>query len=225
VVYDDVRPLAELRNDIPPALSRVVSRCLGKHADDRYRDCGELIADLQQAKREADSGISGRATLADRMEERLRSIGPRNVSERAAWMAGVLVALVAGVFVLDSVSRHAGLFLLFLMVGLVAWRRARNRTSRLARRFAAKAQKLSEVRIVALQGTTLTVAADRPTARTYVRLHALLDGLNSATYFGDRLLLVVRDDVSNEAAHTLLAGPGLLYVRDDDGADARAHPE
>jgi hypothetical protein len=226
VAYDDVRPLTQLRADVPPALSRVVSRCLGKHVEDRYPDCRALIADLQQAKREADSGISGRATLVERVEDRLRTLGRRSLSERMAWMAGTVVALVAVVFVLDTVSHHTGLFILLLTLGIVAWRRARNHARRLARRFATKAQKLPEVRIVTLQGTTLTVAADRPTARTYVRLHALLDGLNMSTYFGDRLVLVVRDDVSDEGARALLAGSGVLYVRDDGGAEpARAHRE
>jgi hypothetical protein len=213
VAYDSVRPMTLTRPDVPPALARVVSRCLQKRADDRYRDCHELVRELEQAKREADSGISSGAGLLDRLEERLRSVVGRGPMEWIVWAGAVSFVLAGAVLAIESVARHLGLVVMGLVVGLMVWRRMRNRTARLARRFVARARKLQGVEVITLEGTTLTVAVARPTAVTYVRLHAAVDTLNASTYFGDRLLLVVREDPSPDERRAQLSSGRVLYVR------------
>ena len=76
---------------------------------------------------------------------------------------------------------------------------------------------MAEVRLVALDGMRFTVVADRAQAKTYVRANALLDGVNSSMFFGDPFTLVIREGVSPEEEKALLSGPGVLYVREDEG--------
>jgi hypothetical protein len=218
VAYETVRPMTLLRPDVPPALVRVVSRCLQKRAEDRYRDCQALIGELEQAKREADSGIASGAGLLDRLEERLRGfVGPGPVGW-IVWAGAVSFLLVGAAVAVESVARHTGLVVLSLIGGLLVWRRMRNRTARLARRFVARARKLQGVEVITLEGMTLVVALDKPTAATYVRLHAAVDVLNASTYFGDRLSLVVRDGLSADEQRARLSSGRVLYVR---GSESR----
>jgi len=103
----------------------------------------------------------------------------------------------------------------FGIVGLLVWRRHRNRRQRLGRKFVAKARKLPEVRIVALEEMNLTVVADQAVAKTYVRLNAILDGINGSMFFGAPFAMIITDELGPEAVRTLLKGPGILYVRDE----------
>ena len=50
VVYDDVRPLAELKPDLPPQLLAAVARCLAKDPALRYQTATELAADLEDVR-------------------------------------------------------------------------------------------------------------------------------------------------------------------------------
>jgi hypothetical protein len=126
----------------------------------------------------------------------------------------VALALLASFFLARGNDTGPGLF--FTTVGaLFVWRRFRNRRIRLARRFAARAKKIPEVRLVALDGMRFTVVADRAQAKTYVRANALLDSLNASMFFGDPFTLVVRDGVSPDEEKSLLASPGVLYLRED----------
>ncbi len=104
---------------------------------------------------------------------------------------------------------------MFSAIGaLLVWRRIRNRRIRLARRFVGKVRKIAEVRLVALDGMRFSVVADQAQARTYVRANAALDSVNASMFFGEPFTLVVRDSVAPEEERALLAGPGILYVRE-----------
>jgi serine/threonine protein kinase len=217
IAFEETRPVTALRANVPPSLQRVVSRCLRKRAGDRYADAKELVADLKTVQREVESGVSSRAPLGVRLEERWRSLREQTLGE---WLLpAIVVVLALAIFLTYLLStRSEGLFgsLVFPgIVGLLAWRRFRNRRIRLARRFAAKAQRLPEVRVISLDGQRFTVVADRAQAKTYVRANALLDSLNASMFFGDPFTLVVRDNVSPEEERAILSAPGILYVRGD----------
>jgi hypothetical protein len=62
-----------------------------------------------------------------------------------------------------------------------------------------------------------TVLADRARARTYVRANAIVDSVNGKMFFGDPFSVVVRDDLPPEEEQALLTGPGILYVREEEG--------
>jgi eukaryotic-like serine/threonine-protein kinase len=217
IAFEETRPVTALRPNLPPSLQRVVTRCLRKRASDRYPDARELVTDLKTVQREVESGISSKAPLALRLQEQWRSLRERTLGE---WLLPAVVgALVLAVVLSLFLRTHGpdiGPGVVFTVLGgLYAWRRFRNRRIRLARRFAAKARKMAEVRLVSLDGMRFTVVADRAQAKTYVRANALLDSLNASMFFGDPFTLVVRDGISPEEERALLAAPGVLYVRED----------
>ena len=73
--------MTALRPNLPPALQRVVTRCLRKRAQDRYPDARELAGDLKTVQREIESGISTKAPLGVRLQEQWRSLRDRPLGE------------------------------------------------------------------------------------------------------------------------------------------------
>jgi TolB-like protein/Tfp pilus assembly protein PilF len=63
ILHDPLRPVADLRPDAPPALSRVIDRLLTREPDGRYQRAEELNGDLQALRR------SLQASTADVSEE------------------------------------------------------------------------------------------------------------------------------------------------------------
>ena len=127
----------------------------------------------------------------------------------AAFVAALLVLVVMG---FESVF---GTLILLAGLGLLVYRRIRNRTYRLMKRFSAKVRKMPEVRLIVVRDNQATVVVDRAMAKSYVRINALMDKVNSKRFFGEPFSVVVRDGVEDEEVRTLLAGSGVSYVRDD----------
>ena len=220
IAFEETRPITALRPNLPPSLQRIVSRCLRKRAPDRYPDAKELAADLKAVQREVESGISSKAPLALRLQERWRSLQERTLGE---WLLpAVIVALTLAVlFSLFFRREGIGPGLVFTVIGaLFVWRRIRNRRLRLARRFTTKVRRMAEVRLVALDGMRFTVVADQAQARTYVRANAALDAVNGSMFFGEPFTLVVRDAMAAEDEKALLSSSGILYVREREGLAA-----
>jgi hypothetical protein len=218
IAFEETRPMTALRANLPPSLQRVVTRCLRKRAQDRYPDAKELVGDLKTIQREVESGISSKAPLGLRLQEQWRSLRDRTLGE---WLLPGVVLVVALAVLLSIFLRPSaeGVIpgLIFPGIGaLLVWRRFRHRRLRLARRFVAKVRKMPEVRLVAVDGMRLTVVADRAQAKTYVRANALLDSVNSSTFFGEPFTLVIREGVTPEEEKALLSGTGVLYVREDE---------
>ena len=214
--------MTALRPNLPPSLQRIVTRCLRKRAPDRYPDAKELVSDLKTVQREVESGISSRVSLAARLQERWRLMMDRSLGE---WLlpVGILVIVLAVLIAVFFSGSGDGLGpgIVFSSIGaLLVWRRIRNRRIRLARRFVGKLRKIAEVRLVALDGMRFSVVADQAQARTYVRANAALDSVNASMFFGEPFTLVVRDQVAPEEEKGLLAGPGILYVREPTPAPA-----
>jgi hypothetical protein len=225
IAFEETRPMTALRANLPPSLQRIVTRCLRKRASDRYPDAKELVSDLKTVQREVESGISSRVSLAARLQERWRLMRDRPLGE---WLLPGAVLLVVLAFVIALFFGRSGERgsgdglvpgLVFFSIGsLLVWRRIRNRRIRLARRFVSKVSKIGEVRLVALDGMRFTVVADQAQARTYVRANAALDSVNASMFFGEAFTLAVRDALLPDEEKALLAGPGILYVREQPAA-------
>ena len=215
IAFEETRPVTAVRPNLPPSLQRVVTRCLRKRAQDRYPDAKELVTDLKAVQREVESGISTKVPLGVRLLEHWRSLRARAPVEWVVPVALAILALAVAIFVLSRSEGAVGALIFPGIVALLAWRRFRHRRLRLARRFAARARKMEEVRLIALEGMRFTVVADRAQAKTYVRANAVLDGINASMFFGDPFMMVVRDDVTADEMKGLLTGPGVLYVRDE----------
>ncbi len=223
LAFEETRPVTAIRPNLPPSLQRVVTRCLRKRAPDRYPDARELLGDLKAVQKEVESGVSSRVPLAVRLQEQWQALRQRTPGE---WLlpgtiALILLAVVLGMFFGSQAEGQGdgipGTLIFFGIVGLFVWRRHRNRSIRLARRVVSKMTRMEEIRLIALDGMRFTVLADHAKARTYVRANAIVDSVNGKMFFGDPFSVVVRDDLPPEEEQALLTGPGILYVREDEG--------
>jgi tRNA A-37 threonylcarbamoyl transferase component Bud32 len=216
IAFEETRAVTALRPNLPPSLQRVVSRCLRKRSQDRYAEAKDLVTELRTVQREVESGVSGHVPLGVRLREHLQSLREMAPAE---WMLPVALGVAVLALLAVLLTRSGG----FSVPGLAAtgigalfvWRRFRNRRIRLARRFTSRARKMAEVRLIALDGLRFTIVADRAQARTYVRAAALVDSINASLFFGDAYSVVVRDDLGPDEIKALLAGPGLLFVREE----------
>jgi tetratricopeptide (TPR) repeat protein len=66
ILKDTPRPASELRDDIPRPLARMIQRALEKRPEDRYQSTADLRRDLEDLKRDVDSGELHLGTTASR---------------------------------------------------------------------------------------------------------------------------------------------------------------
>jgi serine/threonine protein kinase len=214
IAFEETRPVTALKANLPASLQRVIGRCLRKRREDRYPDARELAADLKTVQREVESGISGATPLGSRLQDALRSL--RDVTP-GSWFVPALAAAAAAVVLVVIIRPDAWAPLVF-GVGLPAlfvYRRFRHRRRHMLRKFTAKVQKLPEVRMVSVSGSHVTVVADKALAKTYVRVNALMDSVNTNMFFGEPFTVTVREDVSPDETRALLTGSDVLFVRDE----------
>ena len=97
ILKDSPRPASELRDDIPKPLARMIQRALEKRPEDRYQSTTDLRRDLEDLKRDVDTGevmlgtTSGRRRLVAAVGARRRWALP--VATLASLV--VLVAMAA----------------------------------------------------------------------------------------------------------------------------------
>ena len=96
ILKDTPRPVSQIREDVPKPLARMIQRALEKRPEDRYQSAADLRRDLEDLKRDVDSGELRLATTAG--QARLMA-GP---SGRRRWLVPAVVA--AGVVALGLVS-------------------------------------------------------------------------------------------------------------------------
>jgi serine/threonine protein kinase len=215
IAFEETRPVTAIRTNVPPSLHRVITRCLRKQPQDRYESAEPLIRDLRAVGREIDSGISQAVPLTERLRAGLSALRERPY---AGWLlpasAAVIVTLVlVAVFRVDTGSLPA--LISFGILGLIVFRRIKNKRHRLVKSFAKQAAKMEEVRLVSVQDEQVTVVVDRPLAKTYVHLNSLMDRMNNKLFFGARFTLVVRENLAGSEIRKLLESTGVAYVGDD----------
>ena len=66
ILKDTPRPASELRDDVPKPLARMIQRALEKRPEDRYQSASDLRRDLEDLKRDVDSGELLLGTTAGR---------------------------------------------------------------------------------------------------------------------------------------------------------------
>jgi predicted Ser/Thr protein kinase len=216
IAFEETRAVTALRPNLPPALQRIVTHCLRKRAQDRYQDAKELMTDLRALQRDVESGISSQVPFASRVRERIQSLRELAPGD---WLLPTVLGLGVLAFLIALLLRSGAISVPGLVLSgagiLVAWRRFRNRRLRLAQRLTAKARRMPEVRLIALERMHFTVVADVAQAKTYVRANAILDAVNARMFFGDPFTLAVRDDLSPADLKVILSSASILYVRDD----------
>jgi len=213
IAFEEVRPITVVRKNLPPELHRIISICLRKRPDDRYKDAHLLAVDLKKLKRDIESGVQRSLPPG----QKIRSIFEWLKSSIPFGPAGILVAVVSlllvGFLVLTNTS--IGTVVGVVLLGLVVYRYIRNRKNRMLKRFAAKIRKFPEVQAIIVSGNQVIVVVDQAKAKIYIRINSLVNLVNKKIYFGDHIEAVVRDDLSSEEFTQILREPGVIYVRDD----------
>jgi predicted Ser/Thr protein kinase len=213
IAFEPTQPVTALRTDIPYSLQKVIDRCLQKKPEDRYQDLRVAVGDLKKVKREVESGVSGGMPLLEKMRWWLGGLTSRGL----VW--AVVVGAVMGallISLLTSTNSGSVWSLLFVgMGGALLYRRFRNRNQREAQRFVRRASAVKEVRLVTFHNGQFTVITQGSTAKSYLKLNALLTAANERLYHGDPMTLVIRDDLPEEEVRRILATPGVRYVREE----------
>jgi predicted Ser/Thr protein kinase len=215
IAFEETRPVTSIRQNLPPEVHRIISRCLRKRPEDRYPDAKALVDDLKALKRDVDSGVTRAVPVGDRLREQLESF--KNLKPATlAWIAGGAVLLILALLLL-STGRSGGAWPLFgfFGIGLLVYRRLRNRPQKMLKRFADRIGKLPEVKLITCQQNKILVVVDRTQAKIYVRVNGMLESMNRKLIFGDPMTVAVRDDVPQEELRKILQQPGVLYVHDD----------
>jgi predicted Ser/Thr protein kinase len=223
IAFEPTRPITSLRPEVPWSLSRIIHRCLQKKPEDRYQDMRETAGDLRKVKREVESGASGGMPILERVRWWIGGLSARGAvwgaAAGAAFTALLLLFFLGG----ERGPNFAGL-LSVLVFGALIFRRFRNRGQREVSRFVKKAAALKEVRLIAFHKGEFTVVADHPTAKSYLKLNALLTAANERLFRGEPMTMVVRENLEEPEIRKLLASPGVRFVRDPEGAARRTRP-
>jgi serine/threonine protein kinase len=218
IAFEETRPVTEFRQNVPPGLQKIVTRCLRKRVEDRYQDARTLVEDLKELKREIDSGITRSASLHERIRDRFDSF--TFLKDRSTLLTTVGIALAAAAV---AALVWTGKFWSVFFLGLAAWlvyRKLSTRQRRLARRFAAKVCRFPEVRLISFRENKATVIVDHLHAKTYLRINSLMESVNNKFHLGGPMTATVRDDVPEDEFRRMLREPGVLYLRDDVKLDA-----
>jgi hypothetical protein len=177
------------------------------------------VTELKKVKREIESGVSGGVPVLDRFRGMVGNLTSRGLLW-ATIVGAVLGALLISV-VTGSERGNVGPLIVVLLVGVFLFRRFRNRGQREMRRFVKKASALKEVQTILFHRGQFTVAAENPTARTYLKLNALLTAANERLYHGEPMTLVVREGLDEAESRSLLSMPGVQFVREGRKKAAR----
>ncbi|MBU1185607.1 MAG: hypothetical protein KJ908_01800 [Acidobacteria bacterium] len=194
-------------------LHRIITHCLRKRPEDRYKDASSLAEDLKHLKRDLDSGI--RRALSP--GEHLQNFVDWAKSSVPFGLQGLLIAvLVAAVTVLLIFTDLSfGLLFWIAFFILFTYRYVRNRKARMVKHFVTKVRGTPEVKAILFRGDQLTVIVEKALAKYYIRFNDLIDTVNKKIYIGKPVELAIRDDLPDSAFQALLREPGVLYVRDD----------
>jgi serine/threonine protein kinase len=213
IAFEEAAPVTTIRKNLPPELHRILSRCLRKRPEDRYRDAGELAVDLRRLKADIESGIRRPATTGQRLDELKHwirtklSVGPMGIA-----IAALAVLIV--VLIIFTDLRWVNLLWIGL-IGLAVYRNIKNRKNRMLKAFVKKASKIESVRAVRIKEDSVTVVVDKAQASHIVRINSMVDDINKKLYFGRPLDVAVRDDIPEEEFQHMLRETGIAYVRDD----------
>ncbi len=213
IAFDEVRPVTVVRQNLPPEVQRIVTRCLRKRPEDRYQDAVHLAADLKHLKREIETGVQIAIPAGDKVQQMLGWVEnsmPFGINGIA--VAAVILAFL-GFFIFTNI--HWSILGGAVILILLAYRYIRNRKSRMVKRFVNKVSKFPEVKAITHIEGELSVIVDKAQAKLYIRINSLLDSMNRKLYFGVPLKAAVRDDLSEEDFQRILRAPGVLFVRED----------
>jgi serine/threonine protein kinase len=211
--FEEVRPVTLVRQNLPPELNRIISRCLRKRPKDRYPDARPLAADLKNLKRDIESGVHRSEPLKGRIGQFFESL--KSSMPFGAIGIAVAVGTLTLVGFLLLTEKETGPIIALAIFGFIFYRYIRNRKNRMLKRFTKEISKFPEVRAIVVRGDQVTVIVDQAKAKLYLRVNSLIDLVNKKLYLGGNVEAAVRDDLSSAEFQRMLREPRVVYVRDD----------
>jgi len=130
IAFDEARPVTIIRQNLPPELHRIISRCLRKKPGDRYRNARTLAADLKRLKHDIESGIQRSIPARERVRmffdgiKTSLPIGPTGIAIAVIGLA--LAALVV------FTKMETGAIIALGILALLLYRYVRNRKNRMS---------------------------------------------------------------------------------------------
>ncbi len=216
LAYEPAPPVTQVRASLPWSLQKVIDRCMQKKPADRYQEMKSVVSDLKQVRREVESGASGGMPALERVRFFLSGFSARGMIW--ALVAGAVLGGLTISMMIGGGGRGESILMpliLLTLAGTGMYRRFRNRGQREMMRFVKKAAAMKEVKLVTFHKGQFTVAVDAPTAKSYLKLNALLSSANQRLYSGEPMTLLVREDLGPEERRSLLSSPGVQFVRDE----------
>jgi serine/threonine protein kinase len=216
IVFDEARPVNELRTNLPAGVQAIIGRCLRKDPEARYPDAAALADDLKRLKKEIETGThSPLARLRDVWGtsdwfQPNRRLGVKEIAVLLA--AGALLTLL----VLGKIN--TGAIFTTALFGWLIFRTIRNRKRRMLKRFTLKAAAMPSVRAITIREDRITVIAEKAAASLYITLNTLIDEINRKLVFGKSVSLAIRDELSADEFQKVLRETGVVYVREDVAA-------
>lgn len=95
LLRDDIRPIAEVKPDVPAELVHIVDMCLKKNPAQRYQSMREVLSALAPLKRQSDSGALDIPTMRGIVPPPARTAPARSMAMMAA-VALIILAAGAG---------------------------------------------------------------------------------------------------------------------------------
>jgi TolB-like protein len=99
ILKDTPRPVSQIREDVPKALARMIQRALEKRPEDRYQSAADLRRDLEDLKRDVESGELRLATTQGRALAMAAPSRPRRRWLPVAVAAGAVALALSAYFV------------------------------------------------------------------------------------------------------------------------------
>jgi len=213
IAFEEAKPVTIVRRNMPPQLHHIISHCLRKRPEDRYPDGRALAADLKHLKHDLETGTRTSLPPVERLRgwaEWLRTSFPFGT-----WGLLVLAAVVVlmGVFIFTKLQW--GTLVGMAFIAFFVYRGMRNRKMRKLASFTKKVSADPVVRAVIIRDDLVTVATEKASAKTYIRIAGLIDSINRKLYLAKHISVEIKDDLSDEELQSLIRAPGVVYVRDD----------
>jgi tRNA A-37 threonylcarbamoyl transferase component Bud32 len=220
IVFDEARPVTELRTNLPPGVQAIIGRCLRKDPEARYPDAAALAEDLKKLKKDIETGThSPLARLRDvwRVSDWFRPKQRLGIKEIAVLLAAgaLLTLLLMG-------RINTGGIVTTALFGWLIFRTIKNRKRRMLKRFTLKAGTMPSVRAITIREDRITVIAEKAPASLYITLNTIIDEINGKLIFGKPVSLSVRDELSADEFQKVLRETGVVYVREDVTARGKA---
>ncbi len=212
IVFEEPKPITEVRKNLPFELHRIITRCLRKRREDRYPNARSLAEDLKSLKHNLESGTKLSLPAGERLLYWLEGLKASFPYGNKGLIILAVAVILSAVFIVAKIQW--GNLIGPAVIVLFMYRILKKRKQRRLDAFVKKVSAFPEVRAIIIRNDLVTVILDHAPAKTYIRIRSLVDEINRKLLFARPVEAVIRDDTSEPEFRSLLRAPGVVYARD-----------